>query len=131
MSDHNELLIAFDNHKSDNFLSIESTQQSTRINYRTYNVELENFLESPINSFSDLILGLSNCKNNNLEHLTITRKNNPKKPWVNDELLSLIDERERYYKLLKKSPNNDYLIQKYESLSNLVKQKKIFREDRV
>lgn len=124
LSDHNEILVSFDNHKSNNFLSSNATLQSTKLNYRNYNEEVEQFLATPINTFTELINGLELCKNNNTQNVIVTRKINPKKPWISSELLTLIGERDRYFKLRKKSPTNEYLYRKFLSLSNLIKQKK-------
>lgn len=46
---------------------------------------------------------------------------NPNKPWVNQELIELIDERNRYYKLKKKSRSNQYVSDKYNDYTQRVK----------
>lgn len=77
-----------------------------------------------IDSFDALLATVQQCKLSNTQRVARTRKSNPFQPWISAELLNLIDARGRYFKLLKKSPSNQYLISKYNDICAELKHKR-------
>lgn len=69
-----------------------------------------------INDFEDLSDRLNQCKLMHLSTVNVTRNTNPHKPWIDEEFLELIDERRRYFDLLKRSSTNEYLKMKYKEI---------------
>lgn len=67
---------------------------------------------------------IENVKSRCIETREITKKCNPHKRWVNDELTYLIQERNRYSKLVKKFPANIYAKNKLDELCSLVRAKR-------
>lgn len=125
LSDHRELLLSVDNHKSADFVQTEKTISYFKLDYDNYNNDIDDFLtHRDINSFDLLIDGIKHCRDKNIRSITYTRKSNPQKPWITNELISLINQRRRYFLLRKKSPTNEYLIMKYNSICDLIKKKR-------
>lgn len=121
LSDHNQMLLSIDNIKANDFVTIESQVSIQKVNNNDYNNELHTFLsESNVDSFSDLISGIKDCLDNNTQNLTITRKSNPEKPWITEKILSLMEERKRYFMLRNKSPSNEFLINKYNEICETI-----------
>lgn len=56
---------------------------------------------------------IENVKARCISLRNFTNKHNPYKRWVNDELIHIIRERNRYHKLMKKFPNNLFAKNKY------------------
>lgn len=79
----------------------------TKINFNNYNEQLANVLcdTTDICSYSQLTNLLLQCRNANLK----TR------------ILNLLNQRKKYYTLLKKSPTNEYLISKYGQVCQTIK----------
>lgn len=77
-----------------------------------------------IDSFDALLATVQQCKLSNTQRVARTRKSNPFQPWISAELLNIIDARGRYFKLLKKSPSNQYLISKYNDICAELKHKR-------
>lgn len=63
---------------------------------------------------------IENVKMRCMQVRQINIKNNPHKKWVNDELIALIRERNRYSKLKRKFPNNSYAKLKHSELCQLI-----------
>lgn len=118
LSDHKQALLSFDNKKHDNFISIKNNHSFIKLNKAKYFSDLHAAISNPVNITSSerLVTNIENCKNNKLTQKFFTSKSNPTKPWINEHILSLIKERDRYHILRKKSPSNAYLEQKYKDL---------------
>lgn len=123
-SDHKQIVISINplNYNSHSAIANESIIDT--VDFKSYHKDVDEFLAtSNISSFESLINGLTSCLNNNKSTKTIESNGIAFKPWLNNELLTLINERNRYYALLKKSPTNKYLISKYKELSCLIVKK--------
>lgn len=123
LSDHKQLILAFDNNKSDNFIITSSILSFTKLNKHDFNTDLHQILDGRINlnSFGELNNRIEICKNTNLVQKSLKINSNPLKPWINTNFLARIKERNRYYLLLKKSPANQYLNQKYHQICDDLK----------
>lgn len=115
LSDHREIKLNISKSNSINFTHEEVSTNIAKINFNSYNEQLTNILCGIPDSLSypQLINSLLECRNNNIQIKTFTTRSNPHKPWINDEFFTLLKQREKYFKLLKKSPTNEYLISKY------------------
>lgn len=71
------------------------------------------------NTLEELSISLQEVINKNKKIKTKTIKPH-KNPWVTEELLDLINKREKYHKLRKKYPLSTYVNEKYEELRNTV-----------
>lgn len=95
ISDHKEMIIAFDDMKNSNFINVERTSSFTKIDSQKFDTELNNMITDntratfeDINAFVEQLDAIkSDCL------VTITRKyrSNPKKAWVTDDFLQLIE----------------------------------------
>lgn len=114
LSDHKQIVICFDNHKSNNFINANKVITTTKLNSRSYCDDIKRVLAtSNFSSFDDLTTALNQCKNRHLQTVSHTHTVNPYKPWLDDKFFSLLNERNRYYQLKKKSPTNGYFMDKY------------------
>lgn len=122
LSDHRELLLSIDNHKTADFIATDKLCRGQKMDMVEYNFDLHCFLsDTQINTFDELIDGMKCCKESNVHSYTYTFKVNPHKPWISNDLILLIQERKRYFLLLKKSPTNEYLKTKYDKLCSDIK----------
>lgn len=119
VSDHKLIMISFDDKtdRSANFRNERGNYQLKIIDEDKYTQNLNETCSDNINSFEILIEKLNLIKNNSLKIITREKCINPHKPWLNGELLQIIHERNRYFRLLKVSPTNTYLKFKYSQLS--------------
>lgn len=125
LSDHNEMMLSLDNRTNSNFISIEDQILVQKINYETYNNELHEYLTNTnITSFDQLITGLMSLKDRHTQTKNIKRKINPDKPWITESILTLINERKRYYTLHNKSPSNVFLRNKYNEICDTIKRER-------
>lgn len=67
---------------------------------------------------------IENIKSGCIQTRQIISDSNPYKRWVNDDLINLISERNRYRKLNKKFPMNIYVANKYNEHCQLVRSKR-------
>lgn len=117
VSDHKQLFLSF--HDNSNSLT-KFAQVTTSFTKKTLNLEhFKRILSREINvykpdNFSSLLYLISNAKNRCILMCTYNFKYNPHKRWVNDELSNLIEERNRYHKLMRRHPHNTYVKQKYD-----------------
>lgn len=125
ISDHKEMLIAFDDCKKSNFINTEKKIDTIVLNEQNFHAEVANLLaeqsaiaQTPLDEF---IAQINQIKNDNLISKTFNRRSNPSKKWANHEFLCLIRERNRYFTLRKKSPTNVYLNIKYNEISDQIK----------
>lgn len=96
-----------------------------KLNHRGYNRDVHEILTcNEINDFKDLSVRLNQCKLNHLLTVNVARNTNPHKPWIIEEFLELIEERGRYFNLLKKSPTNEYLKMKYGEICDSILMKR-------
>lgn len=117
LSDHRELLLSIDNHKTADFIATDKLCRGQKMDMVEYNFDLHCFLsDTQINTFDELIDGMKCCKESNVHSYTYTFKVNPHKPWISNDLILLIQERKRYFLLLTKSPTNEYLKTKYDKI---------------
>lgn len=115
------MILAIDNHKTNNFNTSTKIVTIQKIDYDKYNNELNEFLtQSNITTFGDLIAGVHSIKKHNTKTEIIIKKINPDKPWISERMFDLFDERKRYYLLKKKSPTNAYLIRKYNEVCECI-----------
>lgn len=124
ISDHMLLLLSFDNNKSNEFLSQSTSKIISKLD-SSYDDDIQHYLNcSNISSFNEFITGLEDVKNRHIETFTHTNKSNPTKPWINVEMLALTKERNRYFQFKKKSPSNQFLIDKLTELNKQIKTKR-------
>lgn len=126
LSDHKQINLAFDDRSANtfNFIHRDVEFEIEKINDFSFRSQLMNELSHCDDSIEGLVNTLNRVKHNPTEKSWITRVTNPHKTWVNQKLISLIDERDRYAKLLKRSPNNGYLIDMHASYTrNVIKYK--------
>lgn len=64
-------------------------------------------------NINEFIIKMEQIRNECMKTVERTKTRNPHKPWINEELIALINERNRYYRLRKKSKFNPYVSQKY------------------
>lgn len=126
LSDHKQMLLSFDDHSNRlaNFVNRELNISFERINKQNYKENLGEWLNDECQNIGELFCKLNDCKQQNVESVSYNRVTNPHKPWVNGRLIELIKERDRYFKLLKKSPENTYLITQYNMHVRLVNSKR-------
>lgn len=75
----------------------------SKLNVERYNRSIEAILlTSVFIEFNYLSTALNTCKELNTEMRLSVRKLNNQKPWITHEILSLVKERDRYHRLLKK-----------------------------
>lgn len=126
LSDHKQILVNIDCNDSNIETKTNFTNNKIEINktivdqYKFENI-LENYDLSNVNSFEELHNTILNIKQKSTKTIKYTKIINPFKPWVDKVLLKLINERNRYFKLIKKCPKNEYLKQQYKQLSDQIK----------
>lgn len=108
--------------RTKNFSEISNTFVSKKLNVGNFRRILSRELSiyTPIN-FSYLLRLIENVKKRCVRTRIITINQNPHKKWVNSELTELIADRNRYHKLSKKYPSNDFMKNKYLEYSALVR----------
>lgn len=133
LSDHHELFLSFRDvsNTAINFMKFDRHFPIKKLDIPNFKriITRELSLYKPNNI--NCLLRLIECtKNRCIRSRNIYKTINPHKLWVNNELTSLINERNRYHKLLKQNPNNEYLKHKYAECCNLTRAKnnKIRRE---
>lgn len=125
LSDHHEIMIAIDNAPNISTNHTNTTTQIKKLNHSNFNRDLIRLLNSEnTTSLNHLINGLKQCTNNNLSVETKINPSSLNKPWINEALISLINERNRYYRLHKKNPSNAYCHNKFHELNSIIKNKK-------
>lgn len=132
LSDHKQILLTFDDcsNSTYNFVNREVEFVIEKTNDQIFRSQLIASIGTCEDSMGHLITLLNRIKHNSTTNLSITHKTNPHKPWINEGLLKLIDERNRYATLLKKSPSNVYLNLKRRELSKLIsKRRKILLKE--
>lgn len=123
LSDHRELFLSFRDttNKTVNFRKTDNIFIHKRLNLdhfrRLLSRELSRY--TPVN-FSSLLHLIQNIKTRCIQSRTFHKQTNPNKQWVNNELTDLIRERNRYHKLLKRFPSNDFLKSKHFEYCNLM-----------
>lgn len=107
LSDHNELLLAVDSHRSNLFLNVNETATISIVNKNEYSTDLQQFLlHENIDSFETLTTGLHEIKRKHTVTTTVLRVLNPCQPWVNNDLLDLIKDRMKYFRINNRQPMN-------------------------
>lgn len=127
MSDHMQMHVSFDDHKSESFSCIQTVETYSKLDSNAYERDITQFLTNSITATTDeLINGLNNCKTKHMHTITNSKRCNPTKPWLNSEFFDLLQERNRYFYLKKKSPTNEYLKHKYEQICDEIQSKRYF-----
>lgn len=124
ISDHKLMVLGFDNnsqHKID-FISQWSTKEYKLIDTNKYIEKFESINWDNVVTFDQLLQATTNCRDESITVIRKRVKTNPHKKWVNEELLSLIEERNRYHRLIKKCRNNEYLRSKHSLYCEAIKQ---------
>lgn len=132
ISDHKMILLSIDDKtiKTNKYYQIKQITTYKSIDSREFNGRIENININNIASLDLFLNALYDMKNSCIKTCKTVKTFNPFKPWVNNELIMLINERERYYRLLKKSRSNIYLQTKYKNLSKvIIELKKKLRND--
>lgn len=102
LSDHKQMLLCSDNNKSNNFMVFNKTDSFQRLDYNSYNREIEHLLlNTNIMSIDQLVNSFEIIKNKHLRNHSSSVKYNPCKPWLNNEFFSLLNEKSRYFRLKK------------------------------
>lgn len=123
LSDHKQILINIDNNKP---LENKFTNNKIEINR---NITDQNILTGLINNadlsnihnFEQFENTLIDLKQKSTKRLIFTKIVNPFKPWVDKNLIKKISDRNRYFKLIKNHPTNEYLQQKHKQLTEEIK----------
>lgn len=117
ISDHNIILLSFDSHT-------DGLSSNTTSNITTHKIDFNKFRNLIINNpyiganIEDSE-GINNCINfmkSQFNACTTTKQSirpNTKKPWISQYLLDLIAERNQFYCLHKKYPNNNFASEKF------------------
>lgn len=123
LSDHKQILIGMkkNNQSIINFNSVNTQTHYQIIDIGRFQSSMSLINWSEIESFDDLVKSLELCRDRSKKTIHKNVNTNPFKPWVNGDLLNLINERNRYFRLKKKSPTNEYLINKYNELNEHIK----------
>lgn len=106
ISDHKQMVLSFDDGAMNgiNFSNDNINEVFTKIDAATFAAKLSVANWNEINNFENLTNCLQSiredCKKTAIKRTIV----NQYKPWLTVELLALINERNRYHKLLKKSP---------------------------
>lgn len=105
LSDHRKMTLAFKDPSNaiKNFITLEQNFSVKKLDLKIFRPMLSRELSiyTPDN-MSELINIINSVKERCISTKTLSIKNNPHKPWVNNELRQLIAERNRYFKLKKK-----------------------------
>jgi Reverse transcriptase (RNA-dependent DNA polymerase) len=119
LSDHKMLLLTFKIKNSQNLQNIIKS----RINYRK--IVENNLLTEPCQSsnLDSFVQSISKIISENTQKIIQPKKTTCRKEYVTDDILILIRKREKFYKLMKKHPNNLFLNLRFKTLRNLVKYK--------
>lgn len=126
ISDHKQINISinFTQKNMKHFACNEIEVRAKKINIQKYKELIGDINYTEIHTFEQLNTKLNACKNQSIHEYKHTRKINPYKQWVDQQLLKLIQERNRYHKLLKRCPDNDYLINKYKNIQCEIQNKR-------
>lgn len=127
ISDHKSIFLSFNDTKNHTINFAKTESQFTQKKLQTVN--FKSILSRELSFFqptdsSTLFRIIENVKSRRIQTRQITIKANPHKQWVNDELVNLIHERNRYSKLAKKFPQNDYATSKHKEHCHLVRSKR-------
>lgn len=127
LSDHKSIFVSFNDTTNSivNFANAEFNSDIKHLpltNFRTM-LARELTLFEP-NDSSTLFCIIENVKTRCMQTRQIKFKTNPHKRWVNNELVALIRERNRYSKLEKKFPHSPYPKSKHAELCQLVRSKR-------
>lgn len=129
LSDHKLILISFD------MPSNRPPAQNNSIKYNINTVQYSKFrntiLSIPLLRKNDLnTTDIDDCLSilsSSLKNSTISKPmhvTNNNKPWITNDLLNLVDERNLYFKLHKKYPHNDFVSMTYKKLKSTVDKKR-------
>lgn len=104
LSDHKMILLALCDTKGRtiNYSHEIVSSKFVTINQNHYTRQLSVVINECTNNISNLIDIFNRIKYNTTKTRTFSHKSNINKPWMNDQLLKVIDERDRYAKLMKK-----------------------------
>lgn len=123
MSDHKQVILSFNDNSNRkiHFASQSVNSSFDYIDQEIYESEFNSTNWNDVSNFDDFLGQLSLIRDNSVKTFKKNNRKNPFKPWVKEELLSRVEERNRYYKLLKKSPTNEYLKVQHENLNSVIK----------
>lgn len=120
ISDHKSIFPSFRDttNKIVNFVTTEQNLQIKKLDINKFKTMLSRELSifEPTDS-TTLFRTIENVKNRCVSVRQVKKNLNPHKRWVNNELIDLIRERNRYNKLTKKFPSNEYAKSKHCELS--------------
>lgn len=124
LSDHQEIFLSFKD-TSNRTVNFSETNYSFTSKYFQFDnfkrlLARELSLYTPKN-LNTLLRLIENTKKRCVRSRVIFNKINPYKKWVSAELTELITERNRYHKLLKRCPANEFIKNKYLEYCNLTK----------
>lgn len=123
ISDHKQILMNIDNKIPLETKFTNNTIEVTRniVNQNKLTNLINNADFTNINNFEHLENTLINLKQIATKKIKYSKVLNPFKPWVDGNLIKLINERNRYFKLIKKCPTNEYLKHKHKQLTDQIK----------
>lgn len=128
ISDHRMILISFDNHRNISTTNCPASYSSKKINFKKFrNIIMTSHL---LNTAHPESLPADACLEYMRSQLDICTTNvikpvpNDAKPWINEELIKLITDRDQYFKLHKKYPYNEYILKKYKTLKKVAEKKR-------
>lgn len=125
ISDHRVLMLSLDNKKSCKAKTPSNFYVSSKVDFLNYNKDIEQLLLTQnINSFDELIHGFSECKTKHTKTSIKSKTTNSLKPWISNDLINLMKDRQRYFILRKKSPTNEYLNSKYTQICDEIKMRR-------
>jgi hypothetical protein len=118
LSDHKTLLLTFDR-------SVPPKQNNlvrTFVDYRTIsdNVDLLQHVCTALD-FDDFISKLSNVIVGHTSTRTILVKVNPRKKYISSEIIAMISKKEKFYRLMRRYPENLFFNNRYRTLRNIVR----------
>lgn len=116
ISDHKSIFLSFRDttNRAINFAKTENTFSVQKLHIDNFKTILSRELAIYQPTDSDTLFRIiENAKSRCIQTRQIKSEFNPHKRWVNNELINLISERNRYRKLNKKFPNNMYINNKY------------------
>lgn len=123
ISDHKMILLSFNDNSN---RKINFTTQTSDISHKfidncTFQRNFEETDWANFHTFDEFLSKLTSIRNSSIKTLNSQSKLNPFKAWINEDLIKLVSERNRYFKLLKKSPSNEYLKRMHEKLNDSTK----------
>lgn len=121
-SDHKLMLLSFNDRTNQqiNFIHEPAIIFVKKLNEQKFATELNASDLSNVETFSEFITMMNTIKDRCTKMGRKQIITNPFKPWFNLELKDSITERNRYFKLLKKSSQNAYLKSQYECFTERV-----------